>query len=175
MKGSVFKTKHCGYLVVSEYHNRDNVEVIFVATGYKTRTSKDVLLNSPEPRIRDPLGRSVFGVGCIGIGPHAAHGKGGADTKAYSIWRAMLRRCYYAPERKAWRDAVVCPEWHNFQTFATWYAENYPRDGAAYQLDKDVKLPGNKVYGPEACSFVTQAENLRARRWRSREGSSGGI
>jgi hypothetical protein len=121
MIGSVFKTKHCGLVVVTNYTNRDSVDVMFVATGYKTRTSKDVLTKSPAPAIRDPLGRSVFGVGCIGIGTHAAHVKGGADSKPYSIWRAMLRRCYYRGAKhhqKSYDGVTVADRWHNFQNFA---------------------------------------------------------
>jgi len=59
----------------------------------------------------------------------------------------------------------MCGAWHDFQTFAQWYEANRPNDGQAYQLDKDSKSPGNKVYGPDHCTFVTQQHNLAARRW----------
>lgn len=159
-----FTTQTCGDVVVCEYVNHKHVMVIFVNTGHITKTSKRVLSNA-RPRIRDPLAPTVFGVGCIGIGEHIAHDKGG-DTVPFRIWRAMLRRCYYKPERKAWRAGQsVALEWLNFQTFAAWYKEHYPAHGTDYQLDKDIRVPGNKVYGPSFCKFVTRAENLAARRW----------
>ena len=79
----------------------------------------------------------------------------------------MLRRCYYAPENKPWRDGcTVAEEWHNFQAFADWYDSHYPSDGNTYQLDKDMRVKDNKCYGPDTCKFVTQQENLAARRFK---------
>lgn len=168
MFGNRYTTQHCGDVVVCEYKNSKNITVVFVDTGTTLVTTKRVLTGSDNPRLRDPLAKSVFGVGCIGVGKHKAH-NGRADTKAFGVWRAMLRRCYYAPERTAWREGcTVADEWLNFQNFADWFEQNYPADGGQYQLDKDIKIPGNKRYSPEACSFVTQSKNLAARRFRSR-------
>lgn len=163
MFGEKFTTQHCGDVIVCEYKNTKNITVVFVDTGTTLKTTKRVLTGSDRPRLRDPLAKSVFGVGCIGVGQHKAH-DGPADTKAFSIWRAMLRRCYYEPERTAWRDGcTVADEWLNFQTFAEWFEKNCPRDGGRYQLDKDLTIPGNKRYSPGACRFVTQQENLAGR------------
>jgi len=165
MFGRQFTTKHCGDVIVCEYKNTKDVTVVFIDTGTILKTSKKVLSNSARPRLRDPLARTVFGVGCIGVGRHKAH-DGPADTKAFSIWRAMLRRCYYEPERTAWREGdTVADEWHDFQVFAEWLEYSYPEDGGKYQLDKDLVIEGNKRYSPEACRFVTQKENLAGRRF----------
>jgi hypothetical protein len=169
MIGQVFKTESCGAVVVSDYKNRENVTVVFVDTGYSLTTKKDVLVRRERPRLRDPLARTVFGVGFIGVGPHKAHHKG-QDTKPFSIWRAMLRRCYYrggAHRQASYDGCAVDPVWHNYQTFAAWFVEHYPQDGRRYQLDKDMRVPGNKTYGPQYCQFVTQQENLAARRGRT--------
>ena len=166
MLGRIVDTLHCGKAVVSEYTNNKNVKVIFIDTGYLLSTTKRSLLSSSRPRLRDPLAKSVFGVGCIGEGRHKAH-NGPADTKSFSIWRAMLRRCYYKPESKPWREGcTVVEEWLDFQTFAQWYEDNYPNNGERYQLDKDTLIAGNKQYGPSTCRFVTQAENLAARQFK---------
>lgn len=165
MIGQQYKTMHCGTATVVEYKNRDNVTVEF-ETGYRLVTTKDVLTKSKTPRLRDPLAKTVFGVGRIGVGPHKAHAKG-ADTKAFSIWRAMLRRCYYRGAKhhqKSYEGKTVCPQWHDFQTFAAWFEVNYPTDGGAYQLDKDIKAGRSDTYSPETCSFVTLQQNLAARR-----------
>lgn len=77
----------------------------------------------------------------------------------------MLRRCYYVSKTNTYYpDCSVEKVWHNFQVFADWYDINHPGDGGRYQLDKDIKIPGNKVYGPDACMFVTQQDNLKARK-----------
>lgn len=163
MFGLKFTTMHCGDVIVCEYKNTKNITVVFIDTGTILKTTKRVLTGSDRPRLRDLLAKSVFGIGCIGIGKHKAH-EGPADTKPFSIWRAMLRRCYYKPERTAWREGcTVIDEWLNFQVFAEWFEQKYPKDGDNYQLDKDINIPGNKRYSPEACCFVTQQENLAAR------------
>mgnify|MGYP001774211399 CR=1 FL=1 len=165
MIGQVFTTQHCGDVVVHEYKNRDNVFVTFLNTGTEIRTTKARLLGSDRPRLRDPRAPTVFGVGCIGVGPHKAHEKG-ADTKPFGVWRAMLRRCYYRGgkhHQPSYEGCSVAPEWHDFQTFAQWFEDNYPKDGGRYQLDKDTIVPGNKTYSPDRCRFVTQLDNLAAR------------
>src|SRR5690554_2298155 len=176
MVGEVYETLYCGQVVVTEYRNRNSVTVVFLDTGYALETTKDRLRAKKPPRLRDPLAKTVFGVGFIGEGPHKAHCRG-ADTRPFSIWRAMLRRCYYRGSRhhqRSYEGCTVCPEWHNFQNFADWFEANYPRDGERYQLDKDARFPGNTEYSPSACQFLTQARNLAARRCAGRRGSCTG-
>lgn len=166
MEGYIVRTKHCGLAVVDEYINRHNVYVTFVDTGYRLKTTKYRIVKSDRPALRDPLSASVFGVGCIGEGPHKAHHKG-ADTKMYQTWRAMLRRCYYRASKHhqpSYEGVTVCDEWKNYQTFAQWYVDNHPGDGLKYELDKDIIDPDAREYGPRTCQFVTQRENLAARR-----------
>lgn len=165
MLHQVFNTAHCGQVVVTHYQNREKVTVVFIATGHTLITTKDVLTKSALPRLRDPLAPSVFGIGSIGIGTHKAHVKG-ADTRPYSIWRAMLRRCYYRGSKhhqKSYEGVTVCNDWLCFQRFADWYEANYPNDGEEYQLDKDIKSLQHKTYSPETCLFVTRQANTRAR------------
>lgn len=168
MVGQKFKTQNSGDVVVTQYTDNKSVTVRFIATGTTLKTKKEVLVRSDRPRLRDPLAKTVFGVGYIGVGQHKAHTKG-ADTKAFSIWRAMLRRCYYRGSQHhqpSYEGGIVAEEWHNFQTFAEWFEQHYPKDGGKYQLDKDILVPGNKIYSPKTCSFVTQRENLAGRKFR---------
>lgn len=161
--GDEFMTRNCGPVTVIRYVRTTCVHVVFNNTGHMLITSKQVLQGSERPRLHDPLAPTVFGVGCIGVGRHRAH-DGQADTPIYGIWRAMLRRCYYLPEQKPHRVGNrVCKEWLNFQNFAEWYEANHPNDGRKYQLDKDIKVRGNRLYCPERCSLVTQQQNLAAR------------
>lgn len=84
-------------------------------------------------------------------------------TKQYSYWKHMLRRCYsneYLTKEPTYLDKIVCKEWHNFQTFAKWFDENYYEiEGQRMQLDKDILNKGNKIYSPQTCIFVPQRIN----------------
>ena len=80
-------------------------------------------------------------------------------TPSYRVWVAMLSRCYNTKEQKAKPTYVGCTvdvRWHKLSGFLTWFKENY-REGMA--LDKDIYVPGNKVYGPEFCVFVLPEVN----------------
>lgn len=72
----------------------------------------------------------------------------------------MFSRCYslaYQRRQPTYVGCTVDPAWHKLSDFKVWFDENY-RPG--YQLDKDILVPGNKVYGPDTCVFVPQRLNL---------------
>lgn len=153
----VFNSKHCGKFKVTKYINRKRIEVEFLATGYKTVTRLAEIRNGG---IKDPLYPNVFGVGYFGIGPFTCKIHTGIkkNSHAYSVWSAMIERCYSQSElkrksSKAYNDVTVCDEWHNFQNFAKWFYDNLPQYDNV-NLDKDLKVIGNKEYSPLACSFV---------------------
>ena len=78
----------------------------------------------------------------------------GKTLKFYAIWKAMLQRCYSEKcqaRNPTYRGCSVCSEWLSLSTFKIWFDANY-RDNMA--LDKDILIPGNKIYSPESCSFV---------------------
>lgn len=77
----------------------------------------------------------------------------------YSKWHCMIRRCYclkYLSKKPTYVGCSVCDEWLTFSNFSKWY-EKHNIDG--YELDKDIKIKGNKIYSPNACLFVPQAIN----------------
>lgn len=74
--------------------------------------------------------------------------------ESYRAWQRMLKRCYdrkYYSLNTTYKDCTVDARWHVFSAFKEWFDRNYI-DG--YQLDKDIMVPGNKVYGPDTCCFV---------------------
>lgn len=98
----------------------------------------------------------VHGVGRKGDAVAKVNGK---HTKAYTTWNHMLERCYcqkYLSRNPTYIGCTVSDEWLFFPTFEKWFDENYV---AGFQLDKDLLIVGNKVYGPETCSFVPRAIN----------------
>jgi len=137
-----------------KYTNAKKITVMFLNTGTVTNTTSARLYDGC---IKDRSSISVSGVGYIGFGKYIS------THISYEKWSAMLNRCYgklYQKEKPTYRGCTVCEEWHNFQNFALWYEENYPNDGIEYQLDKDIKIKGNKVYSPDSCAFVTRKDNM---------------
>ena len=79
--------------------------------------------------------------------------------KYYAVWKEMLRRCYSKKllERyPSYIDTSVCSEWLYAAEFKKWMEQ---QDWHGKCLDKDIVVPGSKLYSPETCSFVLQATN----------------
>lgn len=77
----------------------------------------------------------------------------------YRKWACMLERCYsekFLLKRPTYAGCTVDPEWHYFMNFRAWMVE---QDWEGKQLDKDILIPSNKVYGPDTCVFVSQEVN----------------
>lgn len=77
----------------------------------------------------------------------------------YWTWKDMLRRCYseeFKQLRPSYQDCSTVLEWHYFMNFRAWMSE---QDWEGKELDKDILLPGNKIYGPDTCVFVTTKVN----------------
>lgn len=85
----------------------------------------------------------------------------GKMTKPYGTWRNMLLRAYYPKGHTRCPTYVGCSvsgEWLDYQEFAKWF-ENHEYSNHGYQLDKDLLIPGNKIYAPDHCAFVPQQLN----------------
>lgn len=158
--GKEFETNQSGTLVVTAYNSASMVGVRFVDTGYETTVRMQAIRSG---QVKDRLLPSVMGVGFVGDGIYKPS-KGGKNTSAYDCWNHMMQRCYsdkYHKTRPTYVDCEVCEEWQDFQIFAEWYYENHPSDGGDYDLDKDIKLQGNRLYHPDLCLFVTKQDNAR--------------
>jgi len=73
----------------------------------------------------------------------------------YEVWSSLLKRAY-SPKvharRPTYIGVTVCKEWHSFMAFRAWMET---QDWEGKQLDKDIIVPGNKVYSPATCAFVS--------------------
>lgn len=77
----------------------------------------------------------------------------------YRKWYDMLKRCYSSKHQKrnpTYIGCSVCPEWLYFSKFRLWM-ENQKWKGM--ELDKDLLVKGNRVYGPDTCCFIPKAIN----------------
>lgn len=152
----VYTSNGYGNFIVIKVNSWDDILIEFIDTKYRMTTRKESLTRG---NVKDRLIRSVFGVGFIGDGEYKPRVKK-VKSKVYVLWTGMLQRCYYEKSRDkntTYKGCTVCDEWHNFQNFAKWFDENYI-DG--FDLDKDIKVDGNKVYSPEACIFVSRQDNI---------------
>ena len=115
--------------------------------------------------------RLVCGVGFNdGTRPAVIDGK---RTKEYSLWNAMLRRCYSKKSQEKSPTYSSCTVSENFKSYSYFYdwCQNqigFGFDG--YQLDKDLINKGNKVYSEDVCVFVPSHLNAILLNVKSRRG-----
>jgi len=157
--GEVFKTNEGGSVTVIEY--RDSRSVMVEHNDEFKHRAAVPAFQLRSGSLKNPYVAKVYGVGYVGAGSYktAANGK---DTPEYKSWCSMLRRAY-SPEHQATHPAyigvTVCSEWMNFQAFAAWWGEQPNSGSAKFELDKDLRIGGNREYSPAACSFVPGAVN----------------
>lgn len=110
------------------------------------------------------MGKLVYGFG-VNDNKHQAN-KYGKSVKEYKIYCDMLRRCTYKyQQKKAAYSGVSCSD--NFKSYSYFYEWCNKQVGfnskdskdMDWQLDKDILIKGNKVYGEDACVFVPRRIN----------------
>lgn len=75
----------------------------------------------------------------------------------YARWSHMINRCYGVRSKNpSYKGCTVCEEWRYFSKFRAWME---PQNWEGKELDKDLICPGNKVYAPELCTFVSKEIN----------------
>lgn len=73
----------------------------------------------------------------------------------YTTWRNMIQRCYdqtFKVSHPTYNGCSVTDAWKYFSTFRDWMIT---QDWEGNQLDKDLLVEGNKIYGPDTCLFVS--------------------
>ena len=80
--------------------------------------------------------------------------------KYYAAWKNMLERCYskkYLERNPTYIGTSVCSEWLSATAFKKWMEQ---QDWSGKCLDKDIIVPGSKLYSPDTCAFVLNETNL---------------
>lgn len=98
--------------------------------------------------------RMIYGVG-INDAPYPIKG-----CPYYSVWKDMVRRTVsnkYKQKYPSYNECTLDPRWVKFMNFRQWAEENGYKKGM--HLDKDLLIPGNKLYGPDTCLLVSAELN----------------
>lgn len=107
---------------------------------------------------RKPLCKLVQNIG-INDSPFVVKPNGCILHPAYDVWSSMLERSYndnLKTRQVTYKDVTCCDDWLLFTNFARWFKDNYVE---GWQLDKDLLVKNNKVYGPRTCVFVPRHIN----------------
>lgn len=123
--------------------------------------------------IKNPYYPIICGVGYMGM----AEPKN--NKNMYDRWRNMINRCYN-PEDKRYdsyggNGVTVSERWFSFANFLEDVPkiEGYDENNLSnIQLDKDIKIKGNKIYSLETCLFVTPGQNTSERNKRVKRGKT---
>lgn len=78
----------------------------------------------------------------------------------YQTWVRMIDRCYSKIvhlDHPTYSKCTIDKTWSKFSVFKSWMEK---QDWEGKQLDKDVLVSGNNVYGPDTCLFVSRAVNM---------------
>lgn len=157
--GEIGFNKNGSKMTIVHYNGSKDVVVEF-ERGNRVHTSYERFKDGSVKNVYD---RTVLGVGYIGEGDYKVS-INGVHTPHYSYWKGMLYRCYsekWKDKNRTYEDCLVSDEWHNFQTFAKWFDENYYEvDNQKMSLDKDILIKGNKLYSSTTCVFVPQDINM---------------
>lgn len=145
-----------GEFEVIEYKNKREVFIRFVDTGYETWCAANTIAKG---KVKDPFYPNVWGVGFLGNTSASYRNNGKTVLKiSYNTWSHMIRRCYgFGGDKiKTYDDCSVCEEWLCFENYEKWFDDNYIE---GFQVDKDLKIIGNRIYSPETCVFIPNRIN----------------
>lgn len=101
--------------------------------------------------------RTLFGIGYLGCNDSFADG----DNYIYSKWANMMQRCYDEKTHRLKPYYALCTaeiEFQNFSNYREWHKENAMGDRKV-DLDKDLLVHGNTVYGSETCTLIPHFTN----------------
>lgn len=145
--GEIYETKN-GQIIITKYFDKNNVSIKFLEDN--TELSNIQFGHISRGTVKNPNKPNIFNLGFNGIGKYSNK----THPKIYNTWSNMFKRCYLditQQKQKTYIGCSVDKRWFNLQIFGEWYEKNYIDN---WQLDKDILLSGNKIYGPDTCCFI---------------------
>ena len=88
----------------------------------------------------------------------------------YTAWKSMKARSEPAYQNKypSYQGVAVCDQWKVFSNFHKWAVVNLLE---GLEVDKDVLLPGNKLYSPPTCAALPKRINYLLNSFKSNCGT----
>ena len=170
IEGGVYNSNQCGKFEVVSILSSRIINIKFLTTGFETTTTASHIKGSS---VYDPLYPTIHGRGYTGIGEFTSK-----NSKAYRAWKNMFERAYsknYQSVYPSYKGCSITREWFNYQNFASWFESTYPYKKflprGRWELDKDLKVVGNKVYSPDTCVWLPSDINANFKMLRPNEGS----
>lgn len=83
-------------------------------------------------------------------------------TKIHSTWVGIVRRTdqrdlIWLENKPSYKDCTLDPRWYKLSAFKEWIEQW--EDFENKECDKDILIPGNKIYGPDTCLMVRPIVN----------------
>lgn len=150
--GDTGKLKDGTIWEITDYINYSNIKIkVMTSPPWETIVNGGNLVSGS---IRNRGKPSLFGVGILGKEP--------VDCKemSYKSWAGMLKRVYFPHTdlmAVTYRGCSVVDEWFRLDNYSKWFKKQKVQP--KWQLDKDLLIPGNKVYGPDTCIFLPREIN----------------
>lgn len=176
--GSIWDSENCGkFEIIGKLNILDTQgKYYYFLCKFSDETMvKAKMGNIINGSVKNPNHPNVFNVGYIGTGKYNYK----YNKKEYRLWYNMFVRCFCSSIIRNLNSYKLCyinVRWHNFQNFCEdivnlkGYREwkNDTNNINKYQLDKDIKVKGNKIYSKDTCMFVPYQENLCIKNRRAR-------
>lgn len=106
----------------------------------------------------------VYGTGVKGKLYRAT--ENGKNSRVYSLWASMLKRCTqkYRSKHPTYIGVTCSENFKSYSFFYEWCQEqtgfnSIDGHGKSWCLDKDILVRGNKLYSEDVCVFVPQRIN----------------
>ncbi len=177
-KGEVGVNNFGTRMKIVRYKNYTDIDVEFLDEYHfiKEHTNYG---NFSRGQVRNPYDRTVMDMAYLGVGKYITKDKNNKNSREYMCWKHMIERCYvekHSNKHKSYYGICsICDEWLNFQNFAQWYEENKYDVNERLHLDKDILVPGNKLYSPNTCLLVPQRINMLFMNMPNKNGLPNGI
>ena len=118
-------------------------------------TSPVIGKSGPRPELRSL---------CYGVGINDVMIPYFTGTRTWRTWSGIIRRTdnrdpkwLSQPGKEHYADCTLDPRWYKLSVFKEWI-EQWD-DFENKEIDKDLLIPGNRIYGPDTCLMVRHIVN----------------
>lgn len=151
--GQIYINRQGSEIKVIEYENSTKILVEIGETKYQqyVHAGNLISLNVHDKYAPSVAGKGIFGDAVVDV-----------KSQVYTSWAGMLKRCYtfYEDKPRARINYEGCEVHEDFlylPDYINWYGKQIVQP--KWHLDKDLLVPGNKVYSPDTCVFLPRALN----------------